>query len=820
MNASSNTMLGSPPTARKSITALHKSISCPINTSLDSYISLLQKPVPDRSSHDNTLLSNFLKRFRCFSSFIEDQDKLVSISKLVTYEYYSQGDAIFHRGESSNKAYIILKGSALVFTEASESSSGKQLITAATQLLDDENNATEEQSLSSVLKFNERGLGHLFKPKADRQLVRQQTYLGTAAKLEQESLLNQELRSKEEVERAVGVSKLKLELEHINFDARLDNFSNEQKLLVKVNSIRPGKYIKSGKFQYKPKRRIHEGECFGEVGILTAKSRVWTVAAEEDLHVLSISKQNYMDIYQEKLKQQAKNNEFLAQFFPEMDFAQLTRLCYLFDERQYVKNTLIFDDNQEVDSFYLIKEGQVDLNKNFAAGPSAALGEPRSPRKPKKLLIARIHQGEIFGDIEFFLGARSLCRAVAISSTVTLLKMKMDVFDELHKTLQPLFESFREASLLKAKLRREKIMSFIKSEETAAIMEGNKPVAVTTRNISPSPSTLPPLMLSAKPTPRNLDVESTNNRVKARREGNINRSEPKLSKSEHLHNDAKKLFLDLLKPDVLKKVLKRERGLNKDKHYCKKCMGKGHGDDEHSIGNDRDSIDDGDCLRKNNDPGCSTYLKRFGITIAQQESAAAMSQTLLVTRNAHVSPRKFGHAESLSLTLSRSSPDAVMKDTLMNKLRVRCISKHIDEKELNSTSDASSPTKRSPRLKPIRLTCDVDDPMINLKQLVLISNRTTYSMKTNYGVNTTVSVRGHKPLDAFETADRNLVRMRRSGHGNSPLIKGSMGNKSSATLEGRFDFDIGINGVMKDIDILKQSGSVKRVSNVWIKNNL
>ena len=431
--------------------------------------------------------------------------------------------------------------------------------------------------------------------------------------------------------------------------------------------------------------------------------------------------------------------------------------------------------------------------------------------------MARIYQGETFGDIEFFLGARSLCRAVAISSTVTLLKMRMDVFEELHKTLQPLFEPLKEGSLVKAKARREKIMSFIINEETAALLEGNKPVSVAPRNISPSPSKLPPLSL-VKATPRNLDAESTNNRVKTRREGDTRRSEPKLSKSEHLHNNAKKLFLDLLKPDVLKKVLKRERGLNREKHYCKKCMGKGHGDDERSIGNDRDSIDDGDSPRRNDNTSYSTYLKRLELTVKQQESITSMTQTSLVTQTSRlVSPAKFSHIDSISLSMNKSNSDAAMKETLMDKLRVRCISKHVYEKELSSASDMSSPTKKPPKLKPIRLTCDVEDPMINLKQLIVNPYNTTYSMKTNYGPNSTFTVRGHRRPDVLDTTDRSLVRIRRTNNGNSPLLRVSMVNKSSIKLGEKVDLGIGINGVMKDIELLKQSASLKRIPSVWIK---
>lgn len=540
---------------------------------LHQTVELLQKPPSERLPHDNKEIANFLKDFSSLQMllkpFEDPQQKLLQISSCAQLQHFWTGEAIFNKGDFSDRVYVILKGSAVVYTEiAAESAEGQAATLLDTSLegnvIEHETAPEEPKTVTIPLK---RGLTQLFKPKMERHTLKRQTTLGNLRGPGQTTFCEQDPPVKEQIEDAMQTDETKRR-------RNLQEMSAEYQLLVKANSRNSGKFIKHGQFTYKPKLKVPQGSFFGEVGLLMDNLRVWTLIAGEETYVLTLSKEDYFAIFQERLDYLKKYNGFIRPFFQDIPYSKLMQLTSFLEEWQFPNNAIIFEENQEVDGFYLIREGQVQLEKQFQPIILTKTNDARSsPKlKPKqKFMLAKINEGEALGEIDFFFNSKRDYTARVTSTTATFLKFKLDIFQELHPSYQALFEELKKASFIKMQVRQDKMKQEIIKE--ALLEEAREARSPTFEEKSPTFQKLPKISntqvytkRSESPQRPNLNTlasESVYERVKAQ-QLSAKEQKPKgavsagiLTGQENYEN-FKQVFLDLLPEKEVKKVIHRE----------------------------------------------------------------------------------------------------------------------------------------------------------------------------------------------------------------------------------------------------------------------
>ena len=115
---------------------------------------------------------------------------------------------------------------------------------------------------------------------------------------------------------------------------------------------------------------MREGKGFGELALKREKvdRRAATIQCLEDCHLAVISKENYQrqvqKIDQRKLRK-------LIDFFKSIPFLSknsqtyLIKLHYNFEQRNFIRNQLLYQEGEPIKYIYLIKEGEFEVTRKI-----------------------------------------------------------------------------------------------------------------------------------------------------------------------------------------------------------------------------------------------------------------------------------------------------------------------------------------------------------------------------------------------------------------------------------------------------------------------
>jgi CRP-like cAMP-binding protein len=111
-----------------------------------------------------------------------------------------------------------------------------------------------------------------------------------------------------------------------------------------------------------------DGSSFGELGLTDKKPRAASIYTKSDCHFAVLDKQNYNRILATLMKK--KRNELVDFLQRQLIFQKLTRgsllkLSYCFEEKQYKKEFVLYQEGQRIEYLYMIKEGQVKISKKL-----------------------------------------------------------------------------------------------------------------------------------------------------------------------------------------------------------------------------------------------------------------------------------------------------------------------------------------------------------------------------------------------------------------------------------------------------------------------
>lgn len=210
--------------------------------------------------------------------------------------------------------------------------------------------------------------------------------------------------------------------------------------------------------------RLQPGDFFGEDIIFSNEPRENTIIATEDTITISMTK----DVLSRLLSESEKIRSVMDKQYIERklraDLRRISLFTHMSDNRfnevlnkvellTMPKGTVVFNEGDEGDAFYLVRNGKVNVTSNVNG---------------EKKLIAMLGDGQFFGEMALILQEKRGA-TVEVSATADLVKISRNVFMEIIKKDKEMMDKLLEI----AKERKKR------SDDVL----GNPNIAVITRSL-------------------------------------------------------------------------------------------------------------------------------------------------------------------------------------------------------------------------------------------------------------------------------------------------------------------------------------------------
>jgi len=439
-------------------------------------IEILKKISFERTPHDLKVIATILKQFGYFSKLVSprNENKLFELAKTIRHEYFHRDAVIFHKEDINDRIYLVLEGSAFIFHQIALDVFKSQI-----SLADDpsQQNAEEKYELGqqptqfSPYSMRVKQLKRqttLFQPRMSRKKVMRLTTFSDSPFL-RDSRPSSTIPTTPEEKNIVPIILRHSPTGNSTFAPHAANSETVSptpefldpnlmdkkklalyKLLQRADKERPGKYLMDSKMLFEMREKVEKGSHFGEMTSKTNRAKDVTAMASKGSHFISFSVRDYAKLFdQSPIKKSFA--EFYRPYFPETSHDKLVKIANLFEECHYRRNNVVYEEDTEVDGLYIIKEGQVQLQKRVDFEKLVdESDEPLSPTFKRGYCIASLGPREIFGEDELLYKERFRHHTVTVTSTnATLLKLKAEVYLKMNKTFKELFQAMKKTARAK-----------------------------------------------------------------------------------------------------------------------------------------------------------------------------------------------------------------------------------------------------------------------------------------------------------------------------------------------------------------------------------
>jgi len=148
---------------------------------------------------------------------------------------------------------------------------------------------------------------------------------------------------------------------------------------------------------------LKQGECFGEMALLSSQPRQASILCREDAHFAVLSREDYTRILAKAHERiiRAKVEVLVKQpVFRKLSKGALTRLTYFFKVRRFQRKQVIYSAGDSATEVYIVKEGDFQLTKAV----EMALPQGTSPKAQRSrscsVNVTLLGVGEILGSAE------------------------------------------------------------------------------------------------------------------------------------------------------------------------------------------------------------------------------------------------------------------------------------------------------------------------------------------------------------------------------------------------------------------------------------
>ncbi|CAD8087745.1 unnamed protein product [Paramecium primaurelia] len=306
-------------------------------------------------------ISGIMQNIEIFKTWCPETSTLFEFTRLISqnlqYEKYQKYNAVFNLGDQGDKFYIILTGTAAVYIKRQQQqieTEEQEILPKIQQYLDKmQLNSIQEIELESRYSFYEK-------------LIKKQTK--PLKQIESELLL----------------------LNTGNFDMYFTIYG-----ICKFQQI----------------SQLHSGQYFGDMALTTDKPRAASIITITDIQVLTLNKSNFKKIFEKQIKSQQEKIEYFLKMFPSMTKFKISKLIMYFSQYKYPPNYKIWKQNDFVDGFFLLKEGEILLQKTIDFHPYLKQEQNQLIIEPKKektsqidiVTLANLTDGCFIGETEIYL---------------------------------------------------------------------------------------------------------------------------------------------------------------------------------------------------------------------------------------------------------------------------------------------------------------------------------------------------------------------------------------------------------------------------------
>ena len=209
---------------------------------------------------------------------------------------------------------------------------------------------------------------------------------------------------------------------------------------------------------------LRQGECFGELALLSKHPRTASILCREDCYLACLSREDYARIFskiQEKLISTKVELLLKQPIFRKLSKNALMKLTYFFTIRRYKRKQPVFEAGNDATCLYLVKEGEFQLTKDILLGSSTQAKTTRV-----QVDVTLITVGEFLGS-EDIVARRNYSYSCSCHSTTGELMVlaKKDFFSVLGN--EETIHYFASLGKLKEAYRKERV-------ETATQVEREK----------------------------------------------------------------------------------------------------------------------------------------------------------------------------------------------------------------------------------------------------------------------------------------------------------------------------------------------------------
>lgn len=123
------------------------------------------------------------------------------------------------------------------------------------------------------------------------------------------------------------------------------------------------KYCVGGKFCFRKIDEFLASSSFGVTSTIFNSSRSTVVIATSPLHLLKISGSDYKKYFEYRVKDIIDRMHFMERIIFRISRPLTARFCNLFQEKEFSKGEIIYSEGSAISALYIIKEGEVQVNK-------------------------------------------------------------------------------------------------------------------------------------------------------------------------------------------------------------------------------------------------------------------------------------------------------------------------------------------------------------------------------------------------------------------------------------------------------------------------
>ena len=479
------------------------------------WLKVAQKRPIDRNASDEEELMKLLASIRFFYENLElkmsPEDFFSIAHKYLKYERFERESFVYHDGQPADKLYIILKGAAKEYEARPLNEIESEVIKLTeesprlvkAELEEDQREfykikalQVRSRNLNTIPVALKKKLTSRFGKAAHASLIGKLKAMNSSKILSRHSSSDELgsviLSNKPSIAESPALNKKKndrkakipKELNAITQIIQKAKEAHDYQLFGAQTEYQK-QYFYRNVFKYRVTKTLKTGEILGEQALRSYKPRNATCVAAEDLHTVSLSKDDFIRAATELLESMKGKADYFKELLSRHNQEEVEKLSYYFSEVKMHNKSLVYKQGEEPDAFYFIRSGSITLarepviphvgaklirNKSEDKNCSQARSRLNKschnllPIKKQPISVLNLTQGQFFGEELILSANRRVFTAISDSHNTLVYRLSHFSYRKIMSQFSQIFESLRTLSRTKYTWRSGRIKELFETE--------------------------------------------------------------------------------------------------------------------------------------------------------------------------------------------------------------------------------------------------------------------------------------------------------------------------------------------------------------------